>query len=64
MLNCSVVRLRLKTDARLVLVASVGDERELNCFFDERKMMNWMSRFVRNPAYACTCVDMRDLMLL
>ena len=58
MLNCSVVRLQRKKDARLVLVANVGDERELNCFFDERRMMNWMSRFVE------LMMNMRDLMLL
>ena len=58
MLNCSVGRLQRKKDARLVLVANVGDERELNCFFDERRMMNWMSRFVE------LMMNMRDLMLL
>ena len=40
-----LVRLRLKTDARLVLVVGVGDERDLNRFYDERKLMKQTSRF-------------------
>ena len=58
MLNFSGVGLRRKMDARLVLVVGVEDERELNCFFDEMGMMNWMSRFAE------LMMNIHDSMLL